>query len=67
MDATCGFARHGALVDGPALRLRTGGGAPSRADVVPASRGDIARPGVAAVPTTSQGTSLPVARRFLTS
>ena len=46
MDATCGFARHGALVDGPALRLRTG---------------------VAAVPTTSQGTSLPVARRFLTS
>ena len=67
MDTTNEFARRGALVDGSALRLRSGGSAPFRATRASAHRDDIALPGVVAVNTTSQGTPLPVARRVLTS
>jgi len=67
MDATYGFARHGAAVDGHALRFRAGGGTPSWTGRTSVRRDDIALPSVVAVNTTSQGTPLPAARRVLTS
>ena len=59
METTHELALLGALVDARALRFRSGAAAR-------VSRGDIAVPGAVAVPTPSQGTSLPVATRVLT-